>query len=229
MLNLIIEPMCLHCKEKSQEKYGLCKDCISELFEIESKNRCNICSHPIVGEGNICERCFKAKDSFDSCFSLFQYENSGRTFIHNLKFKDKLHFLKILEIEREKIKYILNSVDCITYIPSSYLTFAKRGFNLSYEIAKKLQKIHNVKLQKMFKSNFIYKKRLAISKNKSERKKIVNKFLKLRNNLGQYKTVLIVDDVFTTGTTLNKAASLLKSSKTAEFCNVFTLARVLEK
>jgi len=97
MLNLIIEPMCLYCKENSQKQFGLCENCLHQLNKISNENRCKICSALIKGAGTICGRCFKAKDKFDSAYYLFHYQNAGRTLIHNIKFKDKLHFLKILE------------------------------------------------------------------------------------------------------------------------------------
>lgn len=228
MLSLIIKPMCLHCKENIQKKFGLCEMCFDSLKEIDKLNQCNICNLPIKGEGTICERCFKAKDKFDSAYFLFPFEAAGRSLIHNIKFKDKIHFLKLLENydKREMVEFF-NDVDCITYIPSPYLTFAARGYNVSYEIAKFLGKQYKIPVVKIFKSNKLYKKRLSKTKHRADRKKIIKKFLELKKTDFNYNQILIVDDVFTTGITLNKASELIKNAKIAKKCKVFTLSRVV--
>ncbi len=228
MLNLIIKPMCFHCKEKEISAFGLCDNCLSELKSINNKNRCKICGFVITGAGTICERCFRAKDSFDKAYFLFSFEDAGRTLVHNIKFKDKLHFLNVVEVfKNDQLNCLMEEVECITYIPSPYFTFAKRGYNVSFQIGESLSKMYNVPIVKLFSSNKLYKKRLSITKTKEERKKIINNFLKTKKCNKAFNKILIVDDVFTTGTTLNKASKLLKTSGTAKECFVFTLARVL--
>jgi predicted amidophosphoribosyltransferase len=228
MLNIIIKPLCLHCKENPQESFSLCEKCFHNLQEADKKSRCGICGFPIEGKGTICERCFIAKDCFDKAYFLFPFKDEGKTLIHNIKFKDKLHLLSIIErLKGKRLDILLNDIDCITYIPSPYLTFAGRGYNVSFEIGKKISELYGIEVVKLFKTNALYKKRLAVTSNKKERKQIVDKFLKLKKTNRSFNKILIVDDVFTTGVTLNGATKLLKESGIAKMCNVFTLARVL--
>ena len=115
-------------------------------------------------------------------------------------------------IKNEKWFEILKTCDTIIPIPISKKRNKERGYNQSLLIAKELSK----KLRIPVSSKCLYKIKNTIEQsklNKSEREKNIQNVYELKNKeVLNNKTVLLIDDIYTTGNTVNEASKILKNA-----------------
>lgn len=154
----------------------------------------------------------KRKWFLDDGVWLFKYEEPITELMYSMKFK---HHKSIAKLFAE---YCINAInlqkwqfDCITYIPVSKERLWKRGFNQSEVIARYISKINNKNLIKLF---YIKNEKVA-QKKLSSNDRFINTYQKFDIFPDSYmninnKSFLIVDDVYTTGATINECARMLK-------------------
>jgi ComF family protein len=155
---------------------------------------------------------------------LFMLENweAFYTSINFNKINEKYKILSSIKFGNKKhhLNFLLNNVpfpdsfpvafDFITYIPLSFRKYMNRGFNQSLVIAKALSRYYGVPIISIF------RKTEGISQSQKSRKERVQSLFepsfrlrKIKEDL-QGKTLLLVDDIITTGATLSSCAHLLK-------------------
>ncbi len=150
-----------------------------------------------------------------------------RNLILNYKFNEKPYLHKTFvefcyKFQKEYLKK--EYYDIIIPVPISRKRLKQRGYNQSYLIAKELAKMLNIELD-----NRILQKTKNNSAqsvlNKIEREHNVNNVYKLFNNKNIIgKRILLVDDIYTTGSTVNECSKILKMAK-VERVDVLTLAK----
>lgn len=182
----------------------------------------------IRGKGTICQRCLEAKDHFDGAHFLVPYTDTVRSWLHHVKFRDRLEWLGILEETTDNWLPVLKDWEpcMISWIPSAPLTWWRRGYNLSHEIAIRIGRAMDIPVQRHLKPGALYKRPLSASRNPAHRRRIIRRFLRTARPVPGVKRILLVDDVFTTGATLNQAARLVRKQTGAGTVHVFTLTRV---
>lgn len=213
-LNLLFPPVCGICGKLS-EKY-LCSACY-EFMRLQERNRIDT---------------YEDKN-FSEHFWIYEYKSEIRERIIDYKFNDKSYifrtFVELILRNKEAVAYI-KSFDIIVPVPIHKKRLKQRGYNQSYLIAKALiNRIENVKLI----SDMIIK-----IKNVSPQSSL-NKIERQKNILGAYvanekytikakdfdgKRILLIDDVYTTGSTLNECARVLKQIYSADV-ETFTTAK----
>ena len=145
-----------------------------------------------------------------------KYREGVQPLLHKLKFDNDLNVLpalkKILDdvSEREEILQLLDGIDFAVPVPLHAERLKERGFNQTEEIFEEFFAKKNIPLEK------ILIRRVATPKlyqfGKEERKKILKGVfaaVKLADLRG--KKILIVDDIYTTGTTVSECAKVLKT------------------
>ncbi|MCX7821593.1 MAG: phosphoribosyltransferase family protein [Brevinematales bacterium] len=173
--------------------------------------RCKRCSKPLLDyEIEYCENCSNRKFYFSKNISLFPY---GDYLIKNLVKLFKFDGVKesgILLSEIIRNEFFSNvknfEFDLITYVPSSKDSLKERGFNPVEFILKKL-KVNTFNLLGREKH---FKKQSELLLNERERfirgqyYLLLNKGVDIRN-----KKILLIDDIFTSGNTLNEISRIL--------------------
>ena len=165
--------------------------------------------------------------NFEKLFYCFKYEGNIRKLILNYKFNEKSYLYKTFVnflLKNEKWFEIFKTCDTIIPIPISKKRKKERGYNQSLLIAKELSK----KLQLSLNNNCLYKIKDTIEQsklNKEERKKNIQGVYKLKNEqMLENKKVLLIDDIYTTGNTVNEASKILKKAKVDSII-VLTIAK----
>lgn len=164
---------------------------------------------------------------FDEHIYLFQYDGEVRDAILNYKFNEKSYiyrtFLEFIK-NNEKICTQIKKYDIIMPIPISKKRMKKRGYNQSEIIAKNIAKMFNME----YKENVLVK--IKDNKPQSElrqndRTNNVKGVYKIKELKQIYKKkVLLVDDIFTTGSTVNECTKVLKENN-VNGVGIFTLAK----
>ena len=208
---------CILCDKpiKKVNTYSLCKDCFKELNFIQ--DGCIKCGKPIIYHSlekiDICgcSYCFNKSFYFDKSISCIEYSDISKSMILGFKYKNKTYMAKyISNIMKEKLDLENIEFDYITFVPLHKKRMRKRGFNQSEKIAKELSKIINIPIL-----DCIYRKsntNRLYNLNRQERKiELKNAFLVKENiNYANGKNILLIDDIFTTGSTVNEISKLLR-------------------
>ena len=221
LLDLIWPNRCAYCDKviKWNEKY--CKECYEQM-EFTGFDNCKVCGQ------SPCECVYKngkrAYPRFDSCISVADYKTSSREMVLNLKFHRSVYAAEVMaEFMYEKIKDIDYINPIVIPIPMYTKKESKRGYNQTKLIAKHLAKY----LDYPYSDKVLFKIRDTKPQKDltaAQRKKNVLKAfeVKLPEEV-KYRDVILVDDVITTGSTLNECAKMLKRAG-ALSVNVVTFA-----
>lgn len=208
---------CILCNKpiKKINTYSLCKDCFKELNFIQ--DGCIKCGKPIIYHSLEkldlcgCSYCFNKSFYFDKAISCIEYSDISKSMILGFKYKNKTYMAKyISNIMKEKLDLENIKFDYITFVPLHKKRMRKRGFNQSEKIAKELGKMIDIPIL-----DCIYRKsntNRLYNLNRKERKiELKNAFLVKENiNYANDKNILLIDDIFTTGSTVNEISKLLK-------------------
>jgi ComF family protein len=232
LLNICLPHYCLSCAYPIQSDYqGLCATCWSKTDFI-SHSYCSQCGYPFdldVGEDMLCGICLKGDMQVDYMRSIAHYTQTTQKLILQFKQADRLDILPYFTKHIQKTLKTYEHFDYIACVPTPFLRLLKRKYNpsalLALEISKKENKpfIYNLFTYKGFKAKA---QKSLKRKQRFEHVKKIYAFNKKYKNCIQGKTILLVDDVCTTGATLNYLATLLKRHGAAKVFAV-TVARVV--
>ena len=143
---------------------------------------------------------------------FFKYENLIRTQIIALKFQEKPYIYKTITYFLENMQKSFENLkiyDIIITVPISKKRKIERGYNQSYLISKEISKIINVPIAK----NVLYKIKHTLPQstlNKEQRGENAKGVYNVKNTKTiQNKKILIIDDIYTTGNTVNECAKIL--------------------
>ena len=164
---------------------------------------------------------------FDKHIYIFQYDGIIRDLILNYKFNQKNYiyniFVNFLK-NNEKIYLQIKKYDIMIPVPISKKRLKQRGYNQSAVFARSLAK----SLKMEYKEDVLIKtkdNKQQSSLKQEERTKNVENVYKVKNAKGIFnKKILLIDDVFTTGSTVNECARILKQFKAKEV-GVLTIAK----
>lgn len=208
ILNLIFPEVCGFCDKKN--KNNLCKSC--ELLLTKYQINCIT----------------KAKDKyFDYLFSALKYENIVREKIIKYKFNENSYlyktFAKII-IKNEKIYGFLKLYDIIISVPMHKLKKSVRGYNQSELVAEEIAKQMGLKYEKDI---LVKSKDTQVQSTLSKVQRIQNvkdAFLITDVTKVKEKKIILIDDIYTTGSTVNECSKVLKQAGAEEIC-VVTIAK----
>lgn len=205
---------CLACRREIPEGKILCESCRKDFAMIKASAACKRCGCPIFGEGDYCNDCKNKKVDFLKNYAVFPFQGAVRTMIHNLKFNGGKYLADFLgECLARKFSDIEEDIDLITFVPMLQKDERKRGYNQSKLLAEKLAKITNVEFVDVLEKTKSTKKQVGLNF-KDRQENLKGCFKPTAKLIG--KTVLVVDDVCTTGATLSEVARTLKKAGAGE-------------
>lgn len=242
ILDLLFPKFCLNCRK--EENY-LCQDCFS-LIDIAERQYCPFCPQPrAVVDGRTCNYCRRSK-KLAGLYCAASYNNFiVKKLINQFKYKPYIKELA-KPLSSLIIAHLINLNKQSTFqdyilipIPLHKKKLKQRGFNQASEIAKELSKKLNPVRDKTSKasdgcrqqpiSNGVkisifddalikIKQTLAQVELKKEQrqKNIKGVFFCQKPKIVQGRKILLVDDLFTTGSTMEEAARVLKEAGAKE-------------
>ena len=228
-LDLLFPPSCPSCNTMTESAdRSLCTDCFSQLQFIETPY-CTFCGKAFSsGVGNhLCGDCLKSSWNFDQARSIFAYEKIIASLIHRLKYSEEMTSLATFRYlgKQSPVVNDLTPPDLILPIPLHIKRLRGRGFNQSLLLAKEIFPEETEKIQ----YDILLRQKETPTQTglsgKERRKNLKNAFVVKRAAELTGRNILMVDDVFTTGATVNECAKVLKKTG----CNrveVLTVCRV---
>jgi ComF family protein len=207
-LNLFFPQKCLGCGEEGDL---LCQSCQKSLSRIIPPV-CPKCGRP-QPSGLVCHGCIGWQSSIDGIRSPFKFESLMREAIHQLKYKNMRSLAAPLALLTKH--YLSKSPlpgQVIVPVPLHPKRLRERGYNQSELIARELGKLINLPVFTGFLIRTRYLLPQARTNSVEDRRQNVKNAFSCTAAILPYTQVLLIDDVSTSGFTLDACAAALKSS-----------------
>lgn len=199
---------CFVCK-RELEKFGVCNECYPNLPWVKGKT-CEVCGGGILGDGIICDECKNGKYYFKKNFSIFEYAGDIQKNILSFKNGNKYLGDYFGEFIRDYIKKNNLNFDIIIPIPIHTNRRKSRGFNQSEVLINSLKDEYTVEDKCVVR---IKDTPHQTGLNKEHRQiNLKNAFEVVEKDKIKDKVILLIDDIYTTGSTLNECARTLKKN-----------------
>lgn len=219
ILDLIFPQICPSCTSPSIENL-ICDACLSSIRLIIGRKICTRCGFPLglksaTGDfhydEHLCGDCLTGRYYFDRARSVALYEGWLREILHRFKYDGKVRLGRVLaRILAEHYPSELGDVDLILPIPLHIGKLRTREFNQSIVMAKDLAKSIRVPFNAFaLKKVRDTKPQYEMGNERERRKNVMGAFVVEDTRRVRRKSILLVDDVFTTGSTLNECARVL--------------------
>ena len=211
---------CLCCS-KTTLRIPLCKACLPRLRSFGFKNSCAKCGRELVSEMGICSYCREspALQSVDGAFSLHGYQLWKKSLLFAWKLEDKRnlspYFAAIFYQKLKSLEDSLGIMPAVVPVPPRAGKIREKGWDQIEELCFYLEKGWGVKILRLLErlSRVQQKKLDRVQRiegiSSSYRLKNAKRLKKICPNIPE--TVVLADDVLTTGSTIEACARELKS------------------
>ncbi len=219
MVDWLYPPVCGGCEEKGER---WCEAC-NRRSQVIVPPVCPVCGQP-QAEEVLCRRCRQAPPAYTALRSWAIFGNQVRNAVHRLKYKGDLGIGEVLS--RPLITGLRQYgwvVDLIVPVPLGLARLAERGYNQAALLAWPMALALGISYRPKSLCR-VRETRSQVGLKLAERQENVQGAFSARREWVAGKTVLVVDDVTTSGSTLNAcAAALLEAGASAVYG--LTLAR----
>jgi len=215
LLSLFIPSSCIFCDEELPSgRRGICSRCYDKLPALSGK-LLQVLKEEIEPR------------YFDHLFIAFEFCKEIQTMVHLLKYSRYLTFAEYFA-SSIRMRIPESVYDLVTAVPLNTVRYRERGYNQSALIAKSVANLLSVP----FKEDILERTKNTISQTslKREARKLnVQDAFRIKKSM-EGKRILLVDDVITTGSTLNECAKVLKKDNAGlvDIAAVATPANILQ-
>jgi len=214
ILNIFFPKACLGCFSPGQY---ICKECFYKYARINKIQRCHICGG--ISITNFAHQDCLEYSYLDGLVSVVYYDEFIKKILHSVKYG--LNYSILTEVACIMSDYICKYYNFnfseynLTFVPTHIKRYSLRGFNQSKIIAKQISKKVNLDIDYGLKKIKLTKSQVGLS----QKERLVNLYEAFiyrkdlqRNFLYLKSKIIVVDDVYTTGASLNAIAKLLKEN-----------------
>ena len=227
--DILFPPCCAACQARPFTPAGdhLCHNCLESIMLIEPPV-CTVCGQPFhgpQGTDHTCGQCIKNPPSFDTARSVYQFQGSIKDLIHRIKYRDDGYALRALS--SLAMEYMLPDhlmPDMVIPVPLHSKRLRKRGFNQSLRLARTI--FPHIPLGMDILTRTLNTKPQTELSMKERLRNVRNAFETASPLPEGVETILLLDDVYTTGSTVRACAKALKKAGAKEV-HVFTVARTV--
>ena len=199
---------CVGC---GREGAFICPSCQNQLFPI-TPPVCARCGRPL-SRGSVCSACAAWEASIDGIRSVYRFEGVAREAVHQLKYSNLRAIAPSLAelIVPYYSSYAIPG-DVLVPVPLHLKRMRERGYNQSALLARELGRLTGLVVNEDCLIRQRYTTAQARTRNVAERRANVGGAFACRSRKLSGKRVILVDDVATSGATLNACASALKET-----------------
>lgn len=233
LINLVYPLTCgaCDCYVSAFENKFLCPACQTRIKH-NLPPFCPTCAKPLPAEDNNaiialspCRDCRQDKFYYDRVWSACIYEGVIRQCLKEIKYRANPRLLRQLAeimINFAGTRIPLRDFQVITSVPIHPRKQFSRGFNQSQILGKQLASFYRIPWQPL-----LVRVRSTLPQNqlsRRQREQNVKDVFAVKNKNIRGKKILLIDDIFTTGATVNECSRVLKQAGAAQVC-VFALSR----
>ena len=222
-LDLIFPPTCFVCGQVKEEP--LCSQCLAS-FSLIKEPICEKCGKPCVLKVTACKECSGRRFYFAKARTFGLYEGNLKEAIHQFKYEGGKRIAPLLaRLIVDKMEPSSFRADLLTWVPLSSRKEASRGYNQAYLLTRGIAKL----------TGQLSSPTLRLSKETRDQSKLTlperrrnvkEAFAAITGINLKNESVLLIDDVFTTGSTVNECSKVLLKAGAGNVA-VLTVARSL--
>jgi len=209
-LTLLFPQNCILCGRFAgvDAQLPLCRNCMSKVKTLPAAV-CDKCGRPagVI----VCPDCRKYKPHFDKVRAGALYEGAIKEIVHNFKYKGEFYlarYLASLMMVASPAEFL--QVDCFVPVPLDRSRQIERGYNQAMLLAQEMRRRTGVPVKNVLVKARRTEPQTALS-GEVRRKNLKGAF-KVKGRIEGIKSVVLVDDVITTGATLSECARTLKQA-----------------
>ncbi len=217
-------PLCLETLPPGGNRI-LCSACEDGIVRLP-ENRCPRCLLPfngVVGHPHLCPACHKAPPAFATVYALGGYEKTLRSLIQEYKFHQRINLDRVLATLLSRDIPAPESFDLIVPVPMHPVELRQRSYNQSLLLARELGRCLEIPVADRLLSKHKQTAPQHLLAATKRRENLINVF-RVNAEIHAAK-VLLVDDVMTTGATLQECARVLLQHGARQVCGA-VIARV---
>lgn len=214
MLDLLypIKPKCSICGSDGAK--AICERCMASIDYLHGAT-CFNCGKQLHEKytDSTCPDCKAGVFYYERAYSCFEYKGTGKELIHKFKFEGKVRLAKVIAgLMEERLRNEEPAIDAVVPVPIHKIKLEARGFNQSYLIALELGERLGKPIFDCLERKKETKEQYSLDR--AQRHLNINDAfsVKLSYNIGKYKDILLVDDIYTTGSTVNECSRVLKKA-----------------
>lgn len=215
IVKVLFPDKCPICGQILSGDRKICNDCEKEVKIIEEP-KCVKCGKPLWEDEKLfCEDCKGRQRQFDKCIAVFEYSGNIRKSIHQFKYENARVYADYygdvaIKLYGDLLKQW--KIDVIVPVPIYKKKQIRRGYNQAHVFGEVVSKYSGIPQDE---------KLLIRIKETVPQKELANtmRYLNLkdafaidRDRLKGIKNVLLIDDIFTTGSTLDACSYILKKA-----------------
>lgn len=229
LIDLALPPLCLNCDAPVSRNQSLCPDCWKAISFISDPccQRCGLPFEVPVEAGTLCTDCLTDPPEYTAGRSVFLYDDASKQMILKFKHGDQLHPATAMgEWLAKAASDFMPQMEVIIPVPLHFWRLWRRRYNQAALLAQKISQLIGkpVALQALQRVKATHSQG---HHNRAERHQNMRHAFRVnpaRRGQIEGKNVLLVDDVLTTGATLNECCRTLQKAG-ARAIYVVTLAR----
>lgn len=219
------EIKCLVCgRDLFDGQIGFCDDCVKTI-PFNNGKTCARCGVALHGEEEYCSHCAFEKVYFEKAYSAFSYDGEIKVLIVNVKFHNRAYIMRtfarylVYLAQKNKLSY-----DIVTYVPMTKKSQKQRGYNQAQLLAEHFCDILGIEepVSTLTKTRETAKQEKL---SRIERQESLIGAFSSDKQIVKGKRILLVDDVKTTGATLNECAKALKKAGATEVICITVASR----
>lgn len=232
LLDFVFPPHCHVCRSfiPGGGRLHICDSC-REKIRLVNQPHCTVCAIPFAGAGanHPCGNCIDTPPSFDVARAAVIYDGPGRELIHSFKYDYKTHLRRPLAIlTADALTGFVTSLkpDLLVPVPLHVKRLRSRGFNQAVLIGEMLAAEWGISMERRVLQRIRWTEpqiNLAAGQRKTN---VKGAFAVADAEAVKNRTVLLFDDVYTTGSTVDECAKVLKRSGAGKVI-VVTVARTV--
>ena len=216
LLGILYPPTCIRCKRICYDANLLCEKCWSSLIFI-TREYCKKCGTSFLSDNHLClcteEQCIHENHVYHSTRSIIEYNHIAKDLIKYLKFHAKFEIMKLF---KNWFHCVLKTddyqeIDYVVPVPLHKQKLRARGYNQAEILAKIISQI----IKKKYHSKILLKVKNTVNQSHLKRgareRNLIGAFnINYKNaHILKNKKILLVDDIITTGTTVNECSKTL--------------------
>lgn len=209
--DLLFPPRCAICDEVADDKVsGVCKECVAKINYVKPPFCMKCGKHITEEEGEYCADCKKTKHFFVQGIALYEYGSMADS-LFRFKYACRAEYAVFYgrELWEKCGRWLLSlDADALIPVPAHSSRVRKCGYNQAALLAEELSKHSGIPVNE---------KLIIKTKHTKEQKKLslrqrqnnLKKAFKILQNDVKLNTVVIIDDIYTTGSTMDAVSELL--------------------
>lgn len=212
ILDLFFPKRCAICDMVISEEAGICKTCEKKI-RLLSGEVCLKCGKKLDEEVIYCYDCNRRQHEFEQNFAVFEYP-VVRESLYRFKYRGRAEYAayyakQAYRLYGSRLKAL--QADAIIPVPLHASRQRRRGYNQAEELAKELSALIDVPVKNRLVKRIKSTKPLKTLDTLGRQNNLKKAFLIMQNDV-KLKTIILVDDIYTTGATIDAVAKVCKAA-----------------